>query len=146
MRETDDWIEPPELLFVRVVLATSAAVAVQSAFGGVVTGSPLDTAFLAVGAILMLGAWRMHPERAGSLRFAAFAARLSAVVWLWLVLKIESPGTATVAWAWLAAAACLVSAHLLVRSAFPRAVAHGGEAGAHASVPDAEAWIEELTP
>ena len=145
MSESDDWIEPPELLFVRVVLATSAAVAVPIAFGGVVTGSALDTAFLAVGAMLMLGAWRMRPDRAGSLRLAALAARLAAVVWLWLVLKIESPGNATVAWAWLAAAACLLSAHLLVRSASPGAVADDGDDDAHASAADSEGWIEELS-
>ena len=146
MRPMDeDWIEPPELLAVRLVLATSAAVGLLIGFGGVVTGAPLDTAFLGVTVVLLIAASRMRLEHSLSIRFAAIAARLSAAVWIWLELKIESPGNVAVFWVWLAVAACFLSARHLLRFAFPDERRQGGgETNDGESADRPEAWIEEL--
>lgn len=148
MTETEDWIEPPELLGVRLVLSTSAAVGVLIAVAGIVTGNPLDMAFLAIIGLLLGASSRMRLDRPNTIRFAALAARLSSVVWLWLVLKIDAPGNVAVAWVWIAVAICLLSARTLLRFAFPEEYARPERVDATppagGSAQQAEGWIDEV--
>lgn len=148
MAEREDWIDPPELLIVSMVLGISAAAAVLPGVEGIATGSPFDTVFVAIMVILVTASVRMRLERPGSIRFAALAARLSSLVWLWLLLKIESPGTVVVAFVWIAVAICLLSARGLLRFVFPdeHRLEERLESVAAASPADREleGWIEEV--
>ena len=147
MTEPGDWIEPPELLAARLVLSTSVAVSVLLGIAGLATGSPLDAAFLGITVLLVAAASWMRLDRPSSIRFAALAARVSALAWLWLLLKIESPGNVVVAWVWFAVAFCLWTAQTLLRTAIPDEAAHDDRPGAAAPEsrgPEAEGWIDEV--
>ena len=145
---TEEWIEPPELLSVRLVLSTSAAVAVLLAIAGIVTQNPVDMAFVAVTVVLLAASAWMRIESPASIRFAATAARLSSLVWIWLVLKIDSPGSVAVAWIWIAVAICLVSARTLLRHAFPEQFRRNRDPDDTSPPPSGggsgDGWIEEL--
>ncbi len=140
----DDWIEPAELFFVRVVLALSASMALPLAMDGIIDGNPVEMAFVAVTGVQFTAARLMRAEPPRALRFAAFAARLSAVVWLALLLKIESPGTVAVAWGWLAMLACFLSARQLLRFASPERTSRRDD-GDDSRDPSLNGWIEEIT-